>query len=138
MRQTGEPSVEEILESIKQVIARNDAAAVARANGEPTPGNADVLELGENDIAAAGAGAEASGGNPLAGELATGSMRRSLAALAALGKADGDDLVGSHALEAMAREMLRPALAEWLDRHLPAMVERLVADEIARIVGRRA
>ncbi|MFX4385219.1 DUF2497 domain-containing protein [Acinetobacter baumannii] len=28
-------------------------------------------------------------------------------------------------------------LAEWLDTHLPAMVEKLVAAEIARIVGKR-
>jgi cell pole-organizing protein PopZ len=28
-------------------------------------------------------------------------------------------------------------LAEWLEAHLPAMVEKLVQDEIARIVGKR-
>jgi cell pole-organizing protein PopZ len=33
--------------------------------------------------------------------------------------------------------LLRPALADWLDKHLPAMVERLVAAEIARIVGKK-
>jgi cell pole-organizing protein PopZ len=29
-------------------------------------------------------------------------------------------------------------LSEWLDAHLPAMVERMVKDEIARIAGKRA
>ena len=33
--------------------------------------------------------------------------------------------------------LLRPALAEWLDKNLPALVERMVAAEIARIVGKK-
>ena len=37
----------------------------------------------------------------------------------------------------MARELLRPALAEWLDKNLPPLVEKLVATEIARIVGKK-
>ena len=35
-------------------------------------------------------------------------------------------------------EALRPALAEWLDKNLPPLVERMVAAEIARIVGKKA
>ncbi|MGA7428966.1 MAG: DUF2497 domain-containing protein [Xanthobacteraceae bacterium] len=31
------------------------------------------------------------------------------------------------------REMLRPMLRAWLDDNLPAMVERLVRDEIKRL-----
>ncbi|KQR84013.1 hypothetical protein ASG07_05225 [Sphingomonas sp. Leaf343] len=38
-------------------------------------------------------------------------------------------------LEGMVRDMLRPMLRDWLDRNLPAMVETMVADEIARITG---
>lgn len=38
-------------------------------------------------------------------------------------------------LESLVREMLRPMLREWLDTHLPDMVEALVAREIARISG---
>jgi cell pole-organizing protein PopZ len=37
----------------------------------------------------------------------------------------------------LTRDLLRPMLAEWLDAHLPAMVERMVQTEIARIVGKR-
>jgi cell pole-organizing protein PopZ len=36
-------------------------------------------------------------------------------------------------LDAMAREMMRPMLRVWLDRHLPKLVRRLVREEIARI-----
>jgi uncharacterized protein len=37
-------------------------------------------------------------------------------------------------LEDMVRELLRPHMKEWLDAHLPQLVERLVRDEIARLV----
>jgi cell pole-organizing protein PopZ len=33
--------------------------------------------------------------------------------------------------------MMRPMLAEWLDKNLPAMVEKMVQAEIARIAGKR-
>ncbi len=39
-------------------------------------------------------------------------------------------------LEGLVTDMLRPMLREWLDRELPAMVERLVAAEVARLSGR--
>jgi uncharacterized protein len=35
----------------------------------------------------------------------------------------------------IVREMLRPFLQSWLDDHLPSIVERLVREEIARVVG---
>lgn len=38
-------------------------------------------------------------------------------------------------LEGLVREMLRPMLRDWLDANLPAMVERMVEGEIARITG---
>ncbi|MBW7836945.1 MAG: DUF2497 domain-containing protein [Sphingomonadales bacterium] len=36
-------------------------------------------------------------------------------------------------LEGMVREMLRPMLKTWLDENLPAVVERVVAREVARL-----
>jgi hypothetical protein len=38
-------------------------------------------------------------------------------------------------IEDVVREELRPLLKEWLDTHLPPLVERLVRAEIARVVG---
>ncbi len=38
-------------------------------------------------------------------------------------------------LEGLVRELLRPMLREWIDAHLPEMVEAMVAKEIARITG---
>ena len=52
----------------------------------------------------------------------------------------GDRLVrpdlAEQALEGLVRELLRPMLAEWLDKNLPPLVERLVRAEIERVVGR--
>lgn len=43
---------------------------------------------------------------------------------------------GGPTIEDVVREEVRPLLKEWLDQHLPAMVERLVRSEIERVVGR--
>ncbi|MDB5505944.1 MAG: hypothetical protein JWR75_582 [Devosia sp.] len=40
---------------------------------------------------------------------------------------------GGVTLEAMVREMMRPMLKDWLDENLPAVVERMVEKEIARV-----
>ena len=60
--------------------------------------------------------------------------RSSLAALSAL--IVKPDVVGSDTLEGLVRDMLKPMLAEWLDARLPEIVERQVAQEIARISAR--
>ncbi len=39
-------------------------------------------------------------------------------------------------IEDLVREEVRPLLKEWLDAHLPPMVERLVRAEIERVVSR--
>lgn len=134
MRQAGAPSVEEILESIKKVIAR-DNKAEAQARLQPKPTRPDVLELtdpAEEDEAAPAGG--------LIADAAAASMRESLAALSMLaqpGVAPQIVRSGETSLEGLVREMLKPMLSEWLDKNLPAMVEKMVAAEIARIAGKR-
>jgi cell pole-organizing protein PopZ len=41
---------------------------------------------------------------------------------------------GQMTIEDMVREMLRPLLKEWLDSNLPHLVERVVQDEVQRLV----
>jgi cell pole-organizing protein PopZ len=167
MRQASEPSVEEILESIKKVIARDnradaarergrrEAAAdapraaarpAARSDGRPATFPADVLDLSEvaahilNEDRAAPAGQDEDEDMPLLAAETTASMRDSLSALAMLsapGAAPQIVRSGETSLESLVREMLRPALAEWLDKNLPPMVEKLVEAEISRIVGKK-
>ncbi len=43
---------------------------------------------------------------------------------------------GGPSIEDVVREEVRPLLREWLDIHLPPLVERLVRTEIERLVGR--
>jgi cell pole-organizing protein PopZ len=154
MRQEGEPSVEEILDSIKKVIARdNRESASAERKRRETAGMRDdhdhgyeaesetddgsVLELGDAGemIEEAAIAPEASDG--LLSDEAEQSMRDSLAELTALAEAGGGQqaCAGGTSVEGMVREMLKPMLAQWLDKHMPAIVERLVKAEIARLKG---
>jgi uncharacterized protein len=52
-------------------------------------------------------------------------------------RAEADQTIGAgeRTLEEIVRDTLRPLLQAWLDNHLPAIVERLVGEEIARVVG---
>lgn len=43
---------------------------------------------------------------------------------------------GGPSIEDVVREEIRPVLKEWLDTHLPPLVERLVRAEIERVVNR--
>ena len=186
VRQAGEPSVEEILESIKKVIARDnradaeqlrrrretDGVATARElpaeaaeaaipaadhadPGEPAP----VLELTDAEMAPEPEAFDAeefyeldeaiadeepappAADAPLLAETARSSVRESLTALAMLAEPGARPQIvrsGETSLEGLVREMLRPLLAEWLEKNLPATVDRLVAAEITRIVGKRS
>ena len=151
MRHEGEPSVEEILESIKKVIARDnrETQAVERRRRESAgvafdPDDEDsgeVLDLGEEQIHGEPAERpERFGADGLTTESAARSMRDSLAALAMIAEPGMPPQIvrsGETSLEGLVRDMLRPMLAEWLDRNLPDMVERLVKAEIARIAGKK-
>jgi uncharacterized protein len=167
MRQEGEPSVEEILESIKKVIARDNRAEAAeeRRQREAVSLPDDDLiedadesgdERGDEEVLDLGADAELADDiddeaeplimskpddeAPLVTENARMSMQDSLTALAMLSEPGARPQIvrsGETSLEGMVRELLRPALAEWLEKNLPAIVERLVAAEVARIAGKR-
>ena len=144
MRQPGEPSVEEILASIKQVIARDNRAAAEDRRPVAAPRTfdpADEAAMAEDDeVLDLGSlpGVEPA---PLIAEEAVSSMRESLAALATMAAPGAQPQIvrsGETSLEGLVREMLRPMLADWLDKNLPPLVERLVTAEIARIVGKKA
>ena len=147
MRQSNEPSVEEILESIKKVIARDNRVSAPERResaASPAPGAEPLHHVVEDDIDDHGDEildlAELADAAPLIADNAVSSMRDSLAALATLSSPGAAPQIvrsGETSLEGLVRAMLRPMLAEWLDKNLPPMVERLVAAEIARIVGKK-
>ena len=128
--------MEDILASIKRVIAEDGRASARPARGSrptdaaraapPPPAEEDVLELSD----------PVSETDGLVSEDAATASARSLAALSAIRERSDTLPQGDGPLEAVVREMLKPMLKEWLDRHLPEMVEDLVTREIARITGK--
>ena len=147
MGQHSEASVEEILESIKKVIARdNRVGALEERRRRETQGvvepasddEADeVLELGQDHLVEED---EAGDEQPLIADSVRESMQANLAALAMLAEPGVPPQIvrsGETSLEGLVREMLRPMLAQWLDTHLPGMVETMVKAEISRIAGKR-
>jgi cell pole-organizing protein PopZ len=164
MRQDGEPTVEEILESIKKVIARDNRTGAAeerrvretRGVVDPVPQQSAREQMEILDLAEFGEGEDLPSDSlvdsrddpadaaqpdvPLLDARVQSSVSESLAALAAISGPRAQPQIvrsGETSLEGMVRDLLRPALAHWLDANLPPMVERLVAAEIARIVGKR-
>jgi cell pole-organizing protein PopZ len=134
-----EPSMEDILASIKKVIAeekelRTAARPVDAVEDEPLPeesadGDEDVLELDQPlappmDL-----------GPPLVDEQLAGHSRQALEQLQTVA-ATIPPAPAINPLEEIIREMLRPMLKQWLDEHLPQMVDEHVKREISRITGR--
>ena len=158
MAQHNEASVEEILESIKKVIARDnrdtavdvrrkrqadadEAADRAKAAQEPEEEAAveEILDLADMELAA-DEDTDEDSYDSLIREEARSAMKENLSALATLAAPGAKPQIvrsGETSLEGLTRELLRPMLAEWLDKNMPGMVEEMVQAEIARIVGKR-
>ncbi|MGP1283926.1 MAG: DUF2497 domain-containing protein [Parasphingopyxis sp.] len=140
-----EPTMEEILASIKKIIAEDGETAVsgpdARSRRErPKPAEPaasdDVLELTEQVEQPEPADEAA---DPIMSDDTVAASQAALAALSAIANPanQGGNTDSAHPLEGLVREMLRPMLREWLDENLPAMVKEMVAREIARIAAHR-
>ena len=134
-----EPSMEDILASIKKVIAeekelRAPAEPVDSIEDEVLPeeisaSDEDVLELDQPlappmDL-----------GPPLVDDQVAGESRQKLEALQTVA-ATIPAVPAVNPLEEIIRGMLRPMLKQWLDEHLPGIVEEHVKREISRITGR--
>ena len=115
-----QPPVEEVLELTDEVDVEEPMPAhkAVSADAEPVPAvpqehkqDGSILSV-ESEVAA----------------------RHSLSALSSMlvTPRDGDD----NTLDGLVRSMLKPMLKEWLDARLPALVEDMVAREIARITAR--
>ena len=152
---SAEPSMEDILSSIKRIIAeegddrplrprRNGSVrsvAAAPAISEDAP--EEVLELSDpmppagsraapsGTASASAGGAQSTAGATLLSEQTAQATRGALDALSRLLVKPEPATDGT--LEGLVREMLRPMLREWLDAHLPELVETMVAREIAKI-----
>ncbi len=130
--------MEDILSSIRRVIARDEAPGAAReARAAPAD---DILDLQDEED---GASEDAPESGELVSEASADAARQSLEALtAAIAPAVAAATVAAPAVAARTMEdvvidALRPLLKDWLDTNLPQLVEAMVAKEISRITGRR-
>lgn len=150
-----EPSMEEILASIRRIIAEDGDEKASEPRAADT-GDEEVLELTEvveeeppppapaeepppappplsrpAAVAAAAPPQDRLVSEPTA--VASVAALSQLAAVSAKrdGLALGD---GQLTIEELVRDLLRPMLRDWLDANLPGMVERLVREEIERLV----
>jgi cell pole-organizing protein PopZ len=139
MQSGREPSMEDILASIKKVIAEEkdlrtaaepiDSAEEEALPEDSLPADDDILELDQPlappmDL-----------GPPLVDEELAGQSRQKLEALQTVAATIPAGPT-ANPLEDIIREMLRPMLKQWLDEHLPQMVDEHVKREISRITGR--
>lgn len=138
MQTPRDPSMEDILASIKRVIA--EEKELRAAVPPPTPGldedeeEEDVLEL-DHPVAEAPPEPPIDTGPPLLDEEAAGTSRMRLDQLSSVAAA-APPPPAVNPLEEMLRDMLRPALKQWLDEHLPRIVDEHVRREISRITGK--
>jgi uncharacterized protein len=152
-----EPSMEEILASIRNIIADDPAKRTAPRAPQPastptpqivhskdapaqhgeTSGPSQRVDANPPTVvwrraqaveAEPAAGAPQPSEEPLLSAQATEAAALSFAALSA-----GLDVRSAELADGMVRDMLRPMLKQWLDDNLPAIVERLVRDEIQRV-----
>jgi cell pole-organizing protein PopZ len=139
MQTPREPSMEDILASIKRVIAEEKELRAAIPPAGPEPGEADeedVLELDSSmteDFTAAEEPFDL--GPPLLDDEAATETAASLAQLSTVAATAPPPAAGNP-LEDMLKDMLRPVLKQWLDEHLPRIVDEHVKREISRITGK--
>lgn len=153
---SADPSMEDILSSIKRIIAEegDDRPIRQRRANAARPALPAALEERDEDTAPeevlelshpmppvqarAEAPAEPEAAKPDADAAAT--LLSDRTAQATRGAIDAlsrllvkPEPQSDGTLEGLVREMLRPMLREWLDANLPNMVETIVAREIAKL-----
>lgn len=151
---SAEPSMEDILSSIKRIIAEEGDDRFPRPRRAPIravppvtmpsasdddDGDAEeVLELSDPMPPTPSAAPTV----PTAAEAVAATIVSETTAQATRGALDAlsrlvvkPETPSDGTLEGLVREMLRPMLRDWLDANLPGMVEQLVAREIAKITG---
>ncbi len=150
--------MEDILASIKKIIAedadRKISPMVRRANvrlaeevvpvadeeHHSTDAGADLEDVLELSVPEEAAPEEVVGVPDESTDSELVSVQAALASRAALaslgGLAPSAPAASETSLESLVRSLLQPMLKDWLDAHLPEVVERIVAREVARISGR--
>jgi cell pole-organizing protein PopZ len=140
-----EPSMEEILSSIRRIIAEEDDHVPNRPAEDPGRkdlAGEDVLELtdriddGRQLAPVATIAIEPS---PLVSGSAAAASAAALSKLARVAAPAPNDVsrpISGLTVEQLLVSMLEPMLKEWFDKNLPAVVERIVEEEVEKLVRR--
>lgn len=155
-----DPSMDDILASIRRILNEEDRAAAGPTQpadeilvldpsmmveeppasaAAPTPDSEPEPEpMSEPEQKPAPPPEPASQPSSLVAPEAAAAAASSVSALMRTLAAERSSAVsrGGPTLEDLVREEIRPLLKEWLDAHLPSLVDRLVRAEIERVVGR--
>lgn len=123
-RKTLDPNLASILDSIRATVGGEPAPQPATEPSEPEP---DVEELEPAPEPAA--------------KPAKASRKAAAAAVAAPAPAVSSASVGSmsggRTVEEFLAELIRPQVDAWLKANLPELIQKMAADEIARLTGRK-
>jgi cell pole-organizing protein PopZ len=153
---SNEPSMEDILSSIKRIIAEEgESVSTGRPRRAARPSPPPVVEPSQDEVLEL---SEPVPAEPEPAELPTESVipekqvpvtpvaepiLSSVTAEATRGPLEQlsrmivkPEVAGSDTLEGLVRDLIRPMLREWLDANLPRMVEEMVQREITRITNR--
>ena len=131
--------------SVRRVVPEASSSERRRAGSEAVvdPATANATARSDPSALFPGAGVEPSlelGRERILSSATSGAAAAAFAQLGALPRErrrEGEFPLGGvdRTLEDIVRDMLRPLLQTWLDENLPRLVERLVREEIARVVG---
>ena len=117
-------SMEDVLASIKRVMARDAPSSELPRRRAAMPVVDDVLELRAEDQD------EDQDGAGLSSPATVHATRRKLRSLQ---EVETSHASGGHGVEGWVTELMKPMLRNWLDEHLPAIVEAAVEREVRRI-----
>lgn len=133
-----QPSMDEILASIKKVIAEEKEFLAPKSRAKDGEGD-DVLELDETMVEEPQDGTGHEPAVPPASLMADDAAASSKGAFDELEEvtAQNPAAAAGNPLEEMIRDMLRPMLKQYLDEKLPGIIEAQVKAEISRITGRK-
>jgi uncharacterized protein len=127
---SNEPTMEDILSSIKKIISDDSAKTLSAPRQRRAPVRDE--EVSDAPPAAEDAdGVADSDTVELISPVVASASKTALDQLSAL--VVKPEITGTDTLEGMVREMLRPMMKDWLDANLPRIVEAMVAREISRI-----
>ncbi len=142
-----EPSMEEILSSIRRILSDDEVDANALSNAEQgrvSTGNTmpPVVELTQ-DMMIQNQNTDFSQETPdvcdvLVSEPTVKATTDSLSELTKVIEQEKEQIKEQPetSLEGVVRSVLKPFMKEWLDAHLPEIVEKVVQKEVRRLIDR--